>query len=184
MKIGIFTGSFDPIHIGHIKVMDYLIENKYLDKIIIMATQDYWNKKTTTDIKIRTEMLKLIDRDYLIVDDINNKYQYTYEILNQINNIYKDDEIYLIMAADNIINFDKWKNVDQILNNKIIVLNRNNIDINSYVEKFDKKDRFIVVQDYPFINISSTLLRNKLNKEYLDKNVYNYIIENNLYKEN
>ena len=64
MKIGVYVGSFDPIHTGHIKVMDYLIENKYLDKIIIMATIDYWNKKTVASVEHRNEMLKLINRDY------------------------------------------------------------------------------------------------------------------------
>ena len=181
-KIGIFVGSFDPIHLGHIKVMDYLIENKYLDKIIILPTGNYWNKKDLTDINSRCEMIKLIKRDYLIVDNENNKYQYTYQILNALNKKYKDHELYLIIAADNIISFDKWKNVDEILsNNKVIVLNRNNIDINSYVSKFKQKDKFIIVQDYPFIDISSTSLRGKINKDYLDKNVYNYIIEKHLY---
>ena len=182
MKIGVFVGSFDPIHIGHIKVMDYLIDKKYLDKIIILPTGNYWGKNNLTDINKRCEMIKLIKRDYLIVDDINNKYQYTYQILNVLNEIYKNDSLYLVIAADNIISFDKWKNVDEILyNNRVIVLNRNNININEYVDKFKQKDRFIVVQDYPFINISSTSLRRKINKDFLDKKVYNYIIENHLY---
>ena len=73
MRLGVFVGSFDPIHIGHIKVMDYLIDNNYLDKIIIMATQDYWKKKTVATVEQRTNMIKEIKRDYLIVDEENNK---------------------------------------------------------------------------------------------------------------
>lgn len=183
MRLGLFTGTFDPIHIGHIDLMDYLIENNYLDKIIIMATGNYWNKKPTTSIEIRTEMLKIIKRDYLIVDDINNKYQYTYEVMNNLKKQYPNDELYLIISADLIINFDKWKNVEDILKNKVIVLNRNNIDISKYVDNFKEKERFIVIQNYPFIDISSIELRNKINREYLDKDIYDYIIKNNLYKE-
>ena len=182
MKIGIYVGSFDPIHIGHINVMDYLINNKYLDKIIILPTCNYWNKINLTDVNIRCNMIKLISRDYLVVDNENNRYQYTYEILNVLNEKYKNDELFLIISADNIISFDKWKNVSLILkNNKVIVLNRDNIDINSYVNKFKEKDRFIVIQDYPFIDISSTKLRNKLDKRFLTDEVYKYIIDNNLY---
>ena len=182
MKIGIYVGSFDPIHIGHINVMDYLINNKYLDKIIILPTCNYWNKINLTDVNIRCNMIKLISRDYLVVDNENNRYQYTYEILNVLNEKYKNDELFLIISADNIISFDKWKNVSLILkNNKVIVLNRDNIDINSYVNKFKEKDRFIVIQDYPFIDISSTKLRNKLDKRFLTDEVYKYIIYNNLY---
>ena len=183
MRLGVFVGSFDPIHIGHIKVMDYLIDNNYLDKIIIMATQDYWKKKTVATVEQRTNMIKEIKRDYLIVDEENNKYQYTYEVLNELNKKYKNDELYLIISADNIINFDKWKNVDEIIkDNKVIVLNRDDINIKEYVDKFKKKEKFVIIKDYPYIKISSTELRNKINKNYLDENVYKYIINNNLYK--
>ena len=182
MRIGVYVGSFDPIHIGHINVMDYLIENKYVEKIIILPTCDYWDKRNLTDVNIRCEMLKLLNRDYLIVDNENNRFKYTYEVLNALNDKYKKDELFLIISADNIISFDKWKNVDNILSkNKVIVLNRNNIDILKYVSKFKQKDRFIVIQDYPFIDVSSTALRNKLNKKYLIKEVYKYIKDNNLY---
>ena len=183
MRIGVFVGSFDPIHIGHIKVMDYLIDNNYLDKIIILPTLNYWKKQNITNVDKRVEMIKKIKRDYIIIDNINNKYAYTYQILESLHNIYKKDEIYLIISADNIIDFHKWVNVESILNNnKVIVLNRNNIDINKYVDKFIEKDKFIVIEDFPFIDISSTELRNKINKDYLDEEVYNYIIENKLYE--
>lgn len=182
MKIGVFVGSFDPIHIGHIKVMDYLIENNYLDKIIIMATRDYWNKKTVASVEQRTKMLELINRDYLIVDSVNNQYQYTYQVLEKLNEQYKGNKLYLIISADNVINFDKWMNVSEILdNNYVIVLNRDNINIKEYTDKFSQKDKFIIIQEYPYIDISSTTLRNKLDKNYLDDNVYNYIVDNNLY---
>ena len=182
MKIGVYVGSFDPIHTGHIKVMDYLIENDYLDKIIILPTPGYWDKKNLTDVDVRSEMIRKIKRDYLIVDNVNNRFQYTYEVLNALNNIYKDDELFLIMSADNIISFDKWMKYEEILsNNKVIVLNRDNIDIAKYVNNFKQKDRFVIIQEYPFINISSTTLRNKIDKDYLDPLVYEYIIENKLY---
>ena len=154
-RIGVYVGSFDPIHIGHINVMDYLIENNYLDKIIIMATTDYWNKKTVASEEERSNMLKLIKRDYLIVDNVNNKFQYTYQVLRKLHDIYKSDELYLIISADNIVTFDKWKEVSEILsNNKVIVLNRNDINIKEYVDRFSEKQNFIIIQDYPYINIS------------------------------
>ena len=182
MRIGVYVGSFDPIHTGHIKVMDYLIDNDYLDKIIILPTLNYWNKNDLTDVELRYEMLKLIKRDYLIVDNVNNRYKYTYEILDVLNKKYKEDELFLVISADNIISFDKWKNVDDILlNNKVIVLNRDNIDILKYVNTFNNKDKFIVVQDYRFIDISSTSLRNKLDKNYLTDEIYDYILDNHLY---
>ena len=72
------------------------------------------------------------------------------------------------------------KNIDEILENKIIVLNRDNIDINKYLDQFDKS-KFIVVSDFPFINVSSTEIR-KGNHKYLKEEVKEYITKNNLYK--
>lgn len=183
MRLGLYVGSFDPIHTGHIKVIDYLKENNYVDKIIIMPTQNYWDKQDLTDINIRFDMIKKIKRDFLIYDNENNKYKYTYEIINKIKQIYPNDEIYLIIAADNIINFDKWMNVDEILkNNKVIVVGRDNINIKQYTEKFKDKNNFIIIQDFPYIKISSTELKEYIDKNYLDKKVYNFINKENLYK--
>ena len=111
MKLGIYVGSFDPIHVGHIKVMDYLIEKNYLDKIVIIPTLDYWYKKNLTDINVRCDMIKLIKRDYLILDEESNKYKYTFELLRELKKKYINDELFLIIAADNIITFHNWKNV-------------------------------------------------------------------------
>jgi nicotinate-nucleotide adenylyltransferase len=182
MRIGVYVGSFDPIHTGHISVMNYLINNNYLDKIIILPTYDYWEKKIIANINDRINMIKLLNKDYLIVDNENNRFKYTYEILRVLNEKYKNDNLYLIISADNIVNFDKWKNVDEILlNNYVIVLNRENINIQEYTDSYKLKDKFIIIQDYPFINISSTSLRKKINKNYLDENVYKYILKNHLY---
>ena len=182
MKLGVFVGSFDPIHLGHINVMDYLIDNNYLDKIVILPTLEYWEKKNITSVDTRFEMINLIERDYLIVDNQNNKYRYTIDILNKLQEIYNNDELYLIISADNIVSFDKWYKVDEILAKyKVIVLNRDNIDILKYIEKYKDKDNFIVIQDYPFINISSTTLRQKIKEKYLDKKVYKYIMKKHLY---
>lgn len=181
MRLGVFVGSFDPIHIGHIKVMDYLINNNYLDKIVILPTLNYWTKNNLTDVNIRYEMIKLIKRDYLIADNKNNRYEYTYEVMNALHKEYPNDELFLIISGDNIIKFNKWYKVNEILKYKVIVLNRDNINIKEYVDMFEEKDQFIIIQDYPFIDISSTKIRNKIDEKYLDKEVYNYIIKNNLY---
>lgn len=182
MRLGVYVGSFDPIHTGHIKVMDFLIDNNYLDKIVILPTKNYWDKNSLTDINKRVEMLKLIKREYLIVDNVNNKYDYTYQVLEALKKEHPNDDLYLMIGADNIVSFDKWMKVDQIIsNNKVIVLNRDNIDVEKYVDKFEKKENFIIIKDYPFVDISSTELRNKLDKNYLPLEVYNYIIENKLY---
>ena len=180
MRLGIYVGSFNPVHIGHIDVVNYLINKKYVDKVLIVPTLNYWNKFNLIDIKHRINMLKLYENENIKIDTKNNKYIYTYELLNKLNKEY-DDELYLIMGADNIIEFDKWKNYKEILNYKIIIVNRDNIDIEKYIKKYNTNN-FIVVSNYKYIDISSTEIRNNLNSKYLDERVRDYINKNELFR--
>lgn len=179
MRLGVFVGSFNPVHEGHIKVVKYLLDNNYVDKVLLLATPNYWNKQDLAPIEERVKMLKFYENEQIIVDDVHNGYPYTYQVLRALKEDY-NDELYLIIGADNIISFNKWKNIDEILENKIIVLNRNNIDIDEYLNEFDKS-KFIVISDFPFIDTSSTEIRNG-NYRYLSNEVKDYIIKNNLYK--
>ena len=180
MRLGVYVGSFNPVHIGHIDVVNYLINKKYVDKVLIVPTLNYWNKFNLIDIHHRINMLKIFENKNIKIDNKNNKYIYTYELLNKLKKEY-DDELYLIMGADNIIEFDKWKNYKEILNYKIIIVNRNNIDINKYIKKYNSNN-FITVDNYEYIDISSTEIRDNLNSKYLDKKVRDYINRNNLFR--
>ena len=181
-------GSFNPVHKGHIKIVNYLLSNKYLDKVIIVPTLNYWDKTNLINIKDRINMLKYYQSDKIIIDSKHNSIEYTYKLLEVLKKEYKNDNLYLIMGADNIINLDKWKNLDSLLQNKIIVMNRDNVDIYKYINNFKNKNNFYVINNFPNINISSTLIRNLINKKdiklltnYLDKDIINYIYKNKLY---
>ena len=77
-----------------------------------------------------------------------------------------------------------WKNIDEILKNKIIVVNRNGIDTSKYINNFKNNQNFIVACDIEQINISSTMVREnkEYRKFYLDRRVLDYINKNNLYE--
>ena len=180
MRLGIYVGSFNPVHIGHIDVVNYLLKEKYVDKVLIVPTLNYWNKTNLIDIKHRINMLKIFESINIKIDNKNNKYIYTYELLNKLSKEY-DDELYLIMGADNIIEFDKWKNYKELLKYKIIIVNRDNIDIEKYIRKYNTNN-FIVVDNYKYIDASSTEIRNNLNSEYLDERVRDYINKNELFR--
>lgn len=184
MKLGIYVGSFNPIHIGHERIINCLINDKYVDKVLIIPTGNYWNKKDIISVKHRINMISLLNNDNLIIESKLNNIKYTYQIMNLLHKRYKSDELYLIIGADNIINFDKWKNYKDLLKENIIILKRNNIDITYYLNKLNKKDNYNIINNN--IDISSTYIRNNINdkiiEKYLPKGVYKYIIENNLYK--
>ena len=125
-------------------------------------------------------MLKYFENDKIIIDEVHNNYKYTYELMRSLSNDY-NCELYLIMGADNIIDFDKWMNYQELLKYKIIVVNRDNININKYINKFNSSN-FIVVNDYKYKDISSSEIRNNLGNIYLDKRVLKYIKDNHLYE--
>ena len=181
MKLGIYMGSFNPPHIGHEKVINYLLENNYVDHILLIPTLSYWDKNNLADITDRINMLKFYENENISVDTEHNQYVYTFELINELKKKYKDVDFYIIIGADNIINFHKWKNYQDLLKYHFIVMNRDDIDINSYLDKLGNNN-FIVLNDYPYISISSTKLRNNLNKEYLNPQVYQYIKKKSLYQ--
>jgi len=187
VKIGVFVGSFNPVHKGHIKIINHLLD-KYIDKVIIIPTQNYWHKNNLIDINDRINMLKIYENDRIIIDTLNNNEPYTYKILENLKNKYPNDELYLIIGADNIVNFDKWKEYKTLLKNNIILINRDDIDVKFYLDKLDKKDKYIITTSLPYINISSTDIRKYIRndnydiiKDIIDYKVYIYIKNNKLY---
>ncbi len=179
MKLGIYMGSFNPPHKGHIKVVNYLLNKKIVDKVLIIPTLSYWDKNDLLDINDRINMLKLYENKNISIDREHNNLVYTVDLMKELEKIY-NDELYIIIGSDNLINFDKWKDYKRLLKYKIIVMNRGDMDLDPYVNKLGK-DNFIILKNYPFINISSTEIRNNLNNKYLDKKVLDYIKKHNLY---
>lgn len=184
MKIAVYVGSFNPVHKGHIKVVKMVLK-EYVDKVIIVPTMSYWNKNNLISIKDRINMLKLYETKDIIIDTKNNNYEFTYQVLRNIQNEYKNDKIYLVIGDDLLKDFDKWKNVSEVLKHNIIVIRRN--DINESIYKKYEKYNFIVKNKISSKEISSTIVRNMIingNKDvlkYIDLKVYDYIKRNNLY---
>lgn len=189
MKLGVFIGSFNPVHKGHIKIANHLLKKDYIDKLLIIPTQNYWNKNNLINIQDRINMLKIFENKKIIINTKDNNIKYTYNLLKKLEKEYQKDELYLIIGADNILRFKEWKNYKKILKYNIIIVNRNKININIYLDKLGKKDKYIIVNDLKNIDISSSLIRklikeNNLEKlqKIIDKKVLGYIKNKNLYK--
>ncbi len=183
MRLGVFVGSFNPVHEGHMHVVHYLIDKGILDKVLIIPTLPYWDKNNLASIEDRVNMLRFYENENVIIDTVHNVHPYTYQVMRSLEQDYPNDELLLIIGADNIIQFDKWMEYKELLKRRIIVVNRNNIDISKYIEKYEEKDNFIVLQDFDFINISSTNIKEGDGLNNLKPEVYQYIKEHNLYKD-
>ena len=183
MKIGVYVGSFNPPHKGHIKIVNHLINNKYVDKILIIPTNNYWNKTNLIDLNHRLNMLKTFENNNIIINNTLNNLEYTYQIINELK---KDNNEYsLIIGSDNIIDFNKWKNHEELLKLEILIINRNNIDTKYYLDKLNKKDKYKII-NIKNIDISSTYIRENINnknklKNIIDEQVLEYIKKENLY---
>lgn len=188
MRVGVFVGSFNPVHVGHIKIANYVLE-QYLDKVIFVPTGNYWDKQNLISIQDRVNMLKYYENDSIIIDEENNECPYTYQILENIQKKYEKDDLYLIIGADNIVHFEKWKNYQELLKYHFIIINRDAIDVSFYLNKLNKKDRYYITETLPNIFISSTFIRDNIRdchyeniEDKVSKKVLNYIINHHLYK--
>ena len=192
MRIGLYAGTFDPIHVGHLIVIENAINFMKLDRVIILPSSNPPHKKhkKKTDTNIRVEMVSeaIKDNDKIVLstfESTDDSVRYTHETIRYFKKAFKDDDIFYIMGEDSFLTIDTWKNYDDILDENIIVFTRSNIDKDSkLVEKVDliKKDNpNIFLINNLNINISSTLIRNlvknKLSIKYLVRDNVRYIIE-------
>ena len=180
MKIGVFVGSFDPVHNGHVAIMNYLVDRGIVDKVLVIPTGNYWEKQNLTQISKRIKMLELIKNDKIMIDKVHNDYQYTYQILEELEKNNKENIYYLVMGYDNYKNISLWKNYQNILNRGIIVINRDDLG---------RDDEKVIFVDKNFGDVSSTIIRKKIkdNKyhdisSFVDKKVLKYIKRNKLYR--
>ena len=191
MKIGIFGGCFNPPHLIHYELIKKILENKIVDKVIVVPTGNSYEKQDLIPIKHRYKMLKIMFKDLKNVEISNfedkKSVVYTYQTLDYFKSLNKNDEICFICGQDNIIDFVNWKNYDYILKHyKVIVVTRNGINLNYDNEILKQYNSSIKYFDLKLEKMSSTFIReniknfNKINF-LMNENVIKYINKNNLY---
>lgn len=190
MKVALFFGSFNPIHVGHLIIANYIAETSDVDKVWLVVSPH-------NPLKPKSSLLNEYDRLHLVNLAIENNFNlqacniefglpkpsYTINTLIYLKEKYPDIEFSLIMGGDNINTIHKWKNYEQILENHTIYIYKrpgfegvpNNLDGNFHV------------LDVPLLDISSTFIRNSIKdgismKYFLPDTVEKYISEMNLFK--
>lgn len=192
MKIGLYFGTFNPIHIGHLIIANHMAEHSDLDQIWMVVTPHNPHKKKDTllDDHHRLQMVHLATEDFPKIkpSDIEFKLSqpnYTINTLVHLQEKFPTYEFALIMGEDNLKSFHKWKNYEAILqNHHIYVYPRVSSEAENQELKNHPKVHFI---DAPIVEISSTFIResvkNKTNiKPLLSPKVWDYIDHNNFYR--
>lgn len=190
MRIGIYAGSFNPVHSVHMKIARLFVEQDLLDKVIFVPVGDAYEKKGLEQGKHRYEMISIAisDNDKFLVSDIEIKHKClsTFKTMELFSNCYPDDEVILILGADNLKEIYWWDNSDELIHNyKIFVMTRNGLHASDFPEYKDNPNIIFINFD---IDMSATSVRRDiLEKRYddaiqkLPNGVFDYILKNNLY---
>ena len=189
-KIGLFFGSFNPVHNGHLMLANYIVEYTDLDSIwfVVSPQNPFKDKDSLLDDNHRLEMLKMaIQNDERFeVCDIEfdmPKPSYTIDTLNRLSELHPDAEFHLICGMDNLNKFNKWKNYQDILDNyHLLVYPRKNYDGGEL-----SNHKSVQIINAPEIEISSTFIRkamteNKDLRHFMPNESYKYMIDMGFYK--
>ena len=192
MKVGLFFGSFNPIHIGHLAIANYIVEYSDLDELwLVLSPQNPLKKKNS--LLNEYDRLKMVElalegNEKIKASDIEfrlPKPSFTIDTLTYLKERNPNNEFVLIAGTDNFESFHKWKNYEEILkHNQIYVYPRPGYDLGDY-----KNHPSLKVIDAPLMEISSSFIRkaiqaNKDVRYFLPEKIYHYIQEKHFYKNN
>jgi len=192
MKIGLYFGTFNPIHVGHMIIANHIAEFSELEQVWMVVTphNPHKQKSSLLDDYHRLHMVHLATEDFPKIkpSDIEFKLpqpNYTVNTLAYLQEKFPQHEFSLIMGEDNLKSFHKWKNHEVILqNHEIYVYPRISTEIEN--PEFSNHPKIHVITA-PIVEISSTFIRdsiksNKNARPLLPEKVWQYIDHNLFYK--
>lgn len=188
-KIGLFFGSFNPVHVGHMIIANYMAERTDLDQVW-MVVSPHNPLKVKSSLANDYERLHLVtlaigDNPDIWVSDIEfslPKPSYTIDTLAYLTEKYPNYTFALIMGGDNLKTLHKWKNPEMIRQHQIYVYDRPGYDS----EKFKDQEGFTFVEA-PLLQISASYIRKSIKDGYsvqylVPDQVFEYLSEGSLYK--
>ena len=194
MKIGLYFGTFNPVHVGHLIIANHFAEYSDLDKIWMVITphNPFKKKKTLLDNHHRYQLVLEAVEDYPKIEASTIEFNlpqpnYTSNTLAYLQEKYPDYEFSLIMGEDNLRTLHKWKNYETLLENHAIyvyprVAEQADADRPKLLEHPN-----IHIVDAPVVEISATFIRKAIKagkncRPLLPQPVWRYIDEMNFYR--
>ena len=192
MKIGLYFGTFNPIHVGHLTIANYMAEYSDLDEIWMVVTPHNPHKKKNSllDNNHRIVMVDIAVEDYPKIKSSKIEFDlpqpnYTVNTLAVLEEKYPDVDFCLIMGEDNLKSFHKWKNFE-------VILKRYHLYVYPRISESKTETQFenhpkIVKVAAPIMELSSTFIRQGIKngkniRPMLPQNVWEYLDEMNFYK--
>ena len=192
MKIGLFFGTYNPIHVGHLIIANHLAEHSDLDQIWLVVTPQspHKTKQSLLDNHQRLELVFLATKDYPKLAPSAIEFNlpqpnYTVRTLAYLEEKHPENQFALIMGEDNLRSLPKWKNAEVIMGNYPIYVYPRKMNPSSGSASFSSET--VTYIDAPIIEVSSTFIRQQIKdgkniKALLPMAVWNYIDEMNFYK--
>ena len=194
-RIGIYGGTFNPPHIGHIRAAEYAVKELQLDRLLVIPSRISPHKQLPKDSPTpqqRLQMLKIATAGLpnMEVSDLELNREgtsYTYQTVQQVRQMYPQAKIYLLMGTDMFLSFHSWRNPELITQDAALAVfyrgDKNEVDaINSRVAEVEWEVELI---ENPIIDISSTQLRRMLvfgcADSFLPQGVGDYIRSHGFY---
>lgn len=189
MKVALFFGSFNPIHIGHLLIAQSVIDLQAIEELwfVVSPQSPFKKKKNLLAERLRYNLVQTaIENNHkLKVSDIEfnlPKPSYTIDTLIYLEDKYPNISFHLVMGSDNIEHLTKWKNADVLIERYPIIVYPRRKDF-----KVPSNDIRLTVLNAPLLNISSTYIRTRLQENktinfYVPKSVEDQIISYNYYK--
>ncbi len=202
MKVGLYFGTFNPVHVGHLIIANYMADYTDLDQVWLVVTPQnpLKDKKSLLDDYHRLALVRVgtEDNSKLYVSDIEfslPKPSYTSNTLAYLKEKYPDKIFSLIMGEDNLRTFHKWKNYEEILEKHRLYVYPRAMTIQEEAEMRElvsdtallKHANVVMCNDVPVMKISSSFIRQAIRDGHdvrylLTEPVYRYLDEMNFYR--
>ena len=202
MKIGLYFGTYNPIHVGHLIIANYMADFTELDQVWLVVTPQNPLKKKNTLLEDyhRLAMVEIAVEDNTKLTASNIEFKlpqpsYTSNTLAYLKEKHPKHEFSLIMGEDNLRTLHKWKNFDEILNNHTIYVypralteqERTEVIEQTETENTLAQHKNVIVCDAPVMKVSASFIRKAIKDKkdvryLLTEPVFKYVTDMNFYK--
>lgn len=192
-KIGLFFGSFNPIHIGHLILANYILENSDMDELwfVVSPQNPFKDKKSLLKDHNRLDMVQLAVKNYPNMRASNVEFSlpqpsYTIDTLTYLREKHTNYSFSLIMGEDNLNGLHKWKNADLLLKNYHIIVYPRIFESEKKDPEYPGHENISLVKA-PVIELSATEIRNMIKagknvRPMLPPEVFDYLDGSSFYK--
>lgn len=192
-KIGLFFGSFNPIHIGHLILANYILENSDMDELwfVVSPQNPFKEKKSLLKDHNRLDMVQLAVKNYPKMRASNVEFSlptpsYTIDTLAYLQEKHSECSFSLIMGEDNLNGLHKWKNSDILIKNNHIIVYPRVFDEEKRDSEYLQHENISMIKA-PVIELSATEIRNMIKegknvRPMLPPEVFEYLDGSSFYK--